>query len=146
LGGGDYRLDSAAASRTYNDLELYLMGLAPASEVGEHFVFVNQDQGLCSGCILHGPTAALSVADVIATHGPRSPAYPDAPRTFHLATIVVSMDRLLTAREMAFYDYFAGRGEATTPLPFTSGFESGTTLPFRVATGGRGTFVTALEP
>jgi hypothetical protein len=146
LGGGDYRLDGAQATQTFNDMELYLMGLVPASQVGEHFVFVNQNQPLCDGCILYGPSATLRVADVIAQHGPRVPAYPDAPRTFRLATIVVSMDRLLTPREMAFLDHFAARGEATQPLPYTLGFSRGTTLPFYLATGGRGSFVTSLAP
>ncbi len=144
LDDGNYRVNWAEASSTYNDMELYLMGLIPASEVGQHAVFVNQNQTRCEGCTLYGPTATLRVEDVIGQYGPRLPAYPDTQRTFNVATIVVSMDRLLTPREMAFYDYFASRGEATEPLKFSLGFSNGTTLPFHLATGGRGSLVTSL--
>lgn len=144
LGDGNYRVDPAPTSLTYNDLELYLMGLIPASEVGVHQVFVNQDQTLCAGCTLHGPTATVRVEDVVARHGPRISAYPEAQRSFRVGTIVVSMERLLTPREMAFYDHFASRGEATEPLPFSEGFWKGTTLPFHLATGERGSLVTSL--
>jgi len=146
LGGGDYRLNEVGEAFVFNDLEMYLLGLASPSEVGEHFVFVNQDQKVCDQCTLEGPTVPLTISDVIAEHGPRVPAYPSAQSTFRVATIVVSTDRLLTAREMAFYDYFTVRGEATEPLRCTEGGHRYTTQPFRLATHGRGTLVTALQP
>jgi len=43
-------------------------------------------------------------------------------------------------------DFFAARGEAQTPLRFSSGHGRGTTLPFALATGGRGTLSTTLGP
>ena len=47
---------------------------------------------------------------------------------------------------MALLDYFAARGESTTPLPFTSGLARGTTKPFFVATRGIGSVDFRLEP
>jgi hypothetical protein len=145
LGSGEYRLMAAEPATSFNDMELYLMGLLPAEAVGPHFVFPDQKQTLCGGCVLRG-AQAVTVADVIAAHGPRVPAYPDAPRDFTMATVVVSTTRPLTPREMAFFDYFAARGEAQQPLSFTSGFGRGTTLPFGPATGGRGSLTTRLGP
>jgi hypothetical protein len=86
----------------------------------------------------------LTVQDVIAAHGPRVPAYPNAPSRFTMATLLVSMDRLLSAREMSFFEFFAARGEATSPVSYSSGFARGTAKPFAVATAGRGTLSTTL--
>jgi hypothetical protein len=140
LGGGEYRLDPGDPGDEYNDLELYLMGLLPASSVGSHVVL--EDKAPCGGCVYKGTT--LTVQDVIAAHGARVPAYPNAPNRFTMATILVSMDRLLSPREMSFFEYMAAHGEATTPVTYSSGFAKGTAKPFVVATGGRGTLVTAL--
>jgi hypothetical protein len=145
LGGGEYRLTAAKPATSFNDMELYLMGLLPAEAVAPHVVFPDQTQTLCEGCVLRG-AQTVTVADVIAAHGPRVPAYPDAPRHFTMATVVVSTTRPLTPREMAFFDYFAARGEAQQPLDYTSGFARGTTLPFGLATGDRGSLTTRLGP
>ena len=84
----------------------------------------------------------LTVGDVIAANGPRVPDAATAPNTFTARTIVVTRGGLLTDREMAFFDYFAARGEATSELPFSLGFEQGMTKPFALATRGLGTLVT----
>jgi hypothetical protein len=68
-----------------------------------------------------------------------------ATRAFHEATIVVSRIQPLSDREMAFFDYFAARGEATTPLPVHSGFLKATQNPFALATQGRATLTTGSE-
>jgi hypothetical protein len=143
LGQDGHRLDRVPHATAFNDMELYLMGLAPPESVGPHQVVIDPEQKLCDGCLVHGPMTTVTAQDVIAAHGPRIPAYPDSPNRFTMATIVVSLDRPLTPREMAFFDYFAARGEATTPLPV---YQQGTRLPFAVTTGGRATLVTALGP
>jgi hypothetical protein len=140
IGGGYYRLDPGGAIDAFNDMELYLMGLAPASQVGPHVLLENKPP--CVGCVYKGTT--LTVQTVVAANGARVPAWPDAPNHFTMATIVASMDRLLTPREMSFFEYFAARGEATVPVPYSSGFAKGMTKPFAVATGGRGTLSTTL--
>jgi hypothetical protein len=141
LGAGEYRLDPAGLADAYNDMELYLMGLAPPESVGPHVVL--EDKAPCAGCVFKGTT--VTVQDVIAAHGPRVPAYPNAPTRFTMATLIVS-DRRLSTREMSFFEYFAARGEATTALPYSSGFARGMAKPFAVATGGRGALSTTLGP
>jgi len=51
----------------------------------------------------------------------------------------------LTAEEMAFFDYMAGRGAARTELTYTSGFSRGLTKPFYLATGGRAALKTRMR-
>jgi hypothetical protein len=145
--GGDYTVRLTSAATHFNDLELYLMGLAPASEVGAHFVFQNQNQSsqLHDGGVLLGPVTPLTINDVIASAGPRVPAYGQAQTSFTLGTIVLSYGRLLTREEMAYFDFMAARGEATTPLRYTSGLAGGTSLPFVLATNGRGHLSTTIR-
>jgi hypothetical protein len=145
-GSGDFQLSGATAIPSFNNLELYFMGLAPASEVGSWVVFTNQQQldQLHAGGILKGPTTTVTIDQLIAADGQRAPAYGAAPTTFREVTVVLSTGRLLTAQEMAFFDHMAARGEARTPLRYVSGFASGTSNPFFVATKGRGQLVTRL--
>jgi hypothetical protein len=145
-GGGDYLLHQTEPARAFNDLELYLMGLIPADAVGSHFVFNDQNQlsQLRDGGVLRGPVTPITIADVVAQDGSRSPSVVDAQKSFRIATIVLSAGRLLSASEIAFFDHMAARGEATSPLMFTAGLERGTTLPFRLATGGRASLTTGV--
>lgn len=140
--GGDYQCNYAGSSLTYNNMELYLMGLVPSSEAGSYVVFTDQNQNC--GTILNGPVQTVTSADVIAQHGARSPAWPSTQSKFRVATIVVSQS-FLSADEMAFLDYFAARGSLTIPVGYTSGFSSGTAWPFYLATGGRGCLVTTID-
>jgi len=146
LGNGEYRMvgDNARLPE-FNDMELYLMGFLPAEAVGLHFAFPDQSQPFCSGCVWRG-AVPVSVEDLIRAHGPRVPPFPNAQTEFAVATIIVSTLRPLSRAEMAFFDHFAARGEATTPQRFSSGFAKGTALPFSLATGGRGSLSTTLGP
>jgi hypothetical protein len=150
LGDGRYRLQAVEGWGEYTDLDLYLMGLLPASQVGPHIVFVNQDQAPQSfgfdGGILEGPVQTVTVNDIISVHGPRIPDVSSSQKSFRVATIVVTRERLLDRDEMALLDYFAARGEAEVPLPFSIGHPKGTTKPFYVATRGLGRLATALSP
>jgi len=84
---------------------------------------------------------ASRIDDLIAANGPRRPAWDGVPKTFRMATLVVSRGRLLTAFEMTYYDRMAARGEATTSL------DGGAfATPFFVNTRGRGILVTRLDP
>jgi len=143
--GGDFPYDVTAVTATtarivdspvtkeFSDFDLYLMGLLPASAVAPGIVV----QGTpCSGCVL--PSSTITINDVIAVNGPRSPDAVSAQKLFDIGVVVISRDRLLTDDEMAILEYFAARGEATTTLPFTAGFARGTTKPFYVATRGLG--------
>jgi hypothetical protein len=144
MGNGDYRAESTDRPTEFNDLELYMLGLAPASEVAAHFVFADQDQSPASG-VLRGPVIPFTIDSLVSRFGARDPAYPDAQSSFRVGTIVLSVGRLLTADEMAYFDHLAARGEATVPLQFTSGLARGTTKPFYVATKQRGRLVTTVR-
>jgi hypothetical protein len=134
------RLTDAPVTKEFNDFDLYLMGLLPASSVAPGIIV----QGTpCSGCVL--PSSTITINDIIAVNGPRIPDANAAKKLFDIAVVVISRDRLLTNDEMLILEYFAARGEATTSLPFTAGFARGTTKPFYVATRGLGRVDLRLE-
>jgi hypothetical protein len=127
------RITDAPVTKEFSDFDLYLMGLLPASAVAPGIIV----QGTpCSGCVL--PSSPITINDVIAINGPRSPDASLAQKLFDVAVVVISRDRLLTDDEMAILEYFAARGESTTSLPFTAGLARGTTKPFYLATRGLG--------
>jgi uncharacterized protein YjdB len=138
LADGTYRLDAQSPFGGFNNLELYLMGLADSSEVENQVVFQNQSQTAQVGSILQGPTTVVTIRDIVSANGLRTPRWAGAPVTFRLASVVVSRGRLLTPMEMANFDLRARRGEATTR--FSDQFEA----PFYVNTKGRGILVTKI--
>lgn len=145
---GTYLLVSNDSTRSFNDLELYLMGLLPSDSVRSHIVFLNQNQRvrIFPNGTLQGTVDNVTIDRIIATEGNRIPAASAAPRQFRLATIVLSRGGLLSRNEMAFFELMASRGELQQPVDYFTGQARGTTLPFAVATGGRGTLSTLLRP
>ena len=156
--GGDYscrlsavptgiQLTAFTGARTFTDLDLYLMGLKPASAVGDHYVWNNAQQGLaqnCLGVVAYSLFSKVTVNDVIASAGPRNPAYPNTQRDFKVAVILLSESKA-SPEAMAFYDWFARRAEARTALDVHQGFYVGTGNPFYVATGGTGTMTSRIR-
>lgn len=142
--GDTYELQCAEAGLEFNDLELYLMGLLPPEDVGEHVVF--DDQAIVRDCGERGTASPLTIDDVLAVHGTRDPPVGEAQTDFRLATIVLSYGSLLDEDELAYFHHMAERGEAREELSFTSGFAFGTTKPFFLATGGRATLSTRIQP
>ncbi|MGZ5492321.1 MAG: hypothetical protein ACXW3E_01855 [Thermoanaerobaculia bacterium] len=127
------RTTSSVVTEEFDDFDLYLMGFIPPSAVAPGIIVQGNP---CAGCVL--PSTSLTIAGVIAANGPRSPDSSAAQKSFRIATVVITRDRLLNDDEMAVLEYFAARGEATTALPYTSGFARGTTKPFYLATRGIG--------
>lgn len=142
--GDEYELRCSEPASEFNDAELYLMGLLPADSVGSHVVFDDQEIELACGS--RGRASTVSIQDVIDAEGPRVPSYDEAENRFRVGTIVLSAGRMLDEREMAFFDRMAARGEAREELWFTSGFSAGMAKPFFLATGGRATLSTEVEP
>ena len=127
------RVNDSTVTGEFTDFDLYLMGFLPPSAVAPGTIV----QGtICNNCVLSSST--LTINDVIATNGARSPDASSSKKFFRIATVVISRDRLLNDDEMAILDYFAARGESDVALPFTSGLARGTTKPFNVATRGIG--------
>jgi hypothetical protein len=133
-GNGMYRVTSRAGTKEFCDFDLYLMCLLPASQVAPGVVL---EGTTCTDCTMAGTT--ITVQDIIATHGPRLPDTSTSKKSFRVGTVVISRDRLLNDDEMALLEYFAARGEATAPLPYSAGLVKGTTKPFYVATRGLAT-------
>jgi hypothetical protein len=156
--GGDYscrlsavptgiQLTPFTGARTFTDLDLYLMGLKPASAVADHYVWNNAQQGMtqnCLGVVAYSLFSKVTVNDVIASAGQRNPAYPNAQRDFKLAVILLTESKA-SPEAMAFYDWFARRAEARTTLDVHQGFYVGTGNPFYVATSGAGTLTSRIR-
>ena len=135
---GDYFLYPTPTGDDFTSMELYLMGLIPASEAGGFAVLENQYQQVCSRCVVKGPLIDFHVNHLIAVNGPRVPDFSKSRKNFKAATIIVSNDRLLTPREIRFFDHMAARGEGFGELPYSSGFVTGSAKPFRNATFEKG--------
>jgi hypothetical protein len=143
-----YSLSLSDVPRSFNDLELYLMGLLPPDSVRQHLVFLNQNQRnqVRPGGVLLGPVDTITASRWIALQGVRQPAYPNAPRQFPIVTIVLSRNGLLSRDELSFFDHMAARGERQEGQSYFNGALRSITLPFYVATGGRGSLITTLLP
>ncbi|MBK9604922.1 MAG: hypothetical protein IPO58_00200 [Betaproteobacteria bacterium] len=123
--GGDYscrltsiptgvQLTAFSGARSFSDLDLYLMGLKSAAQVADHYVWKDQQAAMtqnCLGVANYAQFNKVTINDVIAVAGPRSPAYPAAQRDFKVAVIVLS-DAKITPEAMAYTDYFAQRADA----------------------------------
>jgi uncharacterized protein (TIGR03437 family) len=141
---GGYSVSFALGVQTFNDMDLYFMGLMPASEVRSQFVITDPakvTEAIQRSCAMGRLSASqiqnLSIADVIALNGPRVPAFPNTQRDFRVATILVTRDAPLSDDEMAFYDHFARRVEAKVTMPVNAGRLTAFTNPWAVTTQGR---------
>lgn len=154
--GGDYnctltpvaaglQMGQAPAPRVFKDLDLYLMGLLPSSQVATHYVFANQSTAAsvpCTGTLPYGMFNAITINDVIALAGARNPPYP-AKTDFTVAVIVVS-DALLSPEGMALYDWFARRAEARDAVQAHVGLVTVPSAPFYLQTGTRATLASRI--
>ncbi|MCP4201273.1 MAG: hypothetical protein GY769_04990 [bacterium] len=93
----------------FHPLQLYAMGLLEPEEVPP--VLLRKKQGgprfPSSGRKMKGPYLEVTIDDVIAHYGERSGSVP--PRIWRRANIVVSPERLLSARDLRWYNFFAKR-------------------------------------
>ncbi|MGQ0562707.1 MAG: hypothetical protein ACT443_12635 [Gemmatimonadota bacterium] len=143
---GTYSVSVTATPRSFNSLELYLMGLLAPDSVRAHVVFANQNQRaeLRRGGTLSGGVDSVTIGEIIAREGSRVPRAADAPRSFRMATIVLSRGGLLSRDELAFFEHVAARGEQRVQLFYSDGFVRTFTLPFFLATGRRASLTTRL--
>jgi len=144
---GGVRLQPDDNPKTFTDFDLYMMGLVAEQEVGEHIVFDDQNDPTirqCNGQLYTGPITRVHASDVVAAFGPRIPNVATSPKSFRVATVVISSDGLLSPEAMAFYTFFAKRAEATQALATHIGLAKGLSNPFVTATGNRANLVAAL--
>ena len=142
LGGNSYTLVADPPSGVFTPLDLYLMGFIGPREVPNFVILDPVTQPLIGGTTVTGTTMGISqVIDVV---GARVPNAASSPKHFRMATVLVTRTGALTDRELAFFDAFAARGEATAPLPYSSGLLKGTAYPFPIATNGLGGLDTSM--
>ena len=136
---GGIRLTPRNGPPVFTDLDLYLMGMLPASQVAEQIVFAEQNKALalpCNNQLFTGPVTRIAISDIVNTFGTRVPDSINAPKNFKVATILVSKDRLLSEDEMAFFNFFARRAEETKEIAVHVGLLRGSTKPFVISTRG----------
>lgn len=146
LEGNDIEPESANRFRTvetvtrYSMLDLYLMGLAPASEVSPFFLITGAAANLFGepldhestprvGVTITGTQTNLTIDDIVRGMGPREPGFDVAPSTFRHAWVLLTrggepptsadIAQLQEARE-AFLAFFRertlGRGNLVTEI------------------------------
>lgn len=93
---GNGTFTTVAATDGFSPLDLYVMGLIPASDVPDMFYIADSDVDPSSapaiGTIIHGSRENISINDIIRAEGPRVPASAAAPKVFRMAFILVTKD------------------------------------------------------
>jgi hypothetical protein len=141
---GGARLAQQFDPPVFTDLDLYLMGLLPASQVGPHVVFPRGTPSsdlfnACAGGTWSGTLETVTIADIVRQAGPRVPDAAHSPHSFRVATIIVSPDGLLSRDVMSFYSFFVRRAAVTEEVLCHIGFAKGMAKPFYLSTRGLGT-------
>ena len=135
------RLTPRNGPPVFTDLDLYLMGMLPASQVAEHIVFADQNLARtlpCNNQLFTGEVTRVSITDIVNAFGARVPNSINAPKNFKVATILVSKNGLLGEDEMAFFNFFSRRAEETKEVAAHVGLVKDTTKPFVISTRGLG--------
>ncbi len=142
-GDGTYSAISSGFTSTWRlpPVELYLMGLAQASEVPPILVSETAPLAFGYGSRFLGPFRQVTAAQIQQAAGPRVPGPGLAQSDFHAAYVVTTPGRLLTQTEMTAFDrisrLFTG---ALQPRP-------GNNRPtFAEITAGRATLETSVLP
>lgn len=145
--GTSYRLTTQSSTNTgiFNDWELYLMGLIPASEVkNQAIVFKDQSKYPTNFVYPKTDFNIYTINDYIAQMGSRVPDFTQSQKQFTMATIVVS-EKLLSEDEMAYLNHNLKRAETNVAVEIRSGLTMTLAKPFRLATGDRATMRTLLN-
>ena len=78
----------------YSHLDLYLMGIIPASEVPDFFILRNLvavGKDAKGNPTYRGDKVKITIQDVIAANGPRTPPYEQARRQFNTGIVAIVM-------------------------------------------------------
>jgi hypothetical protein len=143
---GGYNLSDLNAPNFpfFNQWELYLMGLIPKTEVTtDALIFNNQTTYPVNGFYPNSAFSTYNINSLVTTLGERVPNSAASQKQYRAATIIIS-DALLSASEMAYYDFMTRRADMTTSVPATDGLSKKGGTPFYLATGGRATLSTCL--
>jgi hypothetical protein len=128
----------------FNQWELYLMGLIPKTEVTtDALIFNDQMTYPVNGFYANSAFSTYNINSLVTTLGERVPNSAASQKQYRAATLIIS-DDLLSASEMAYYDFMTRRADMTTSVPATDGFSQKKGTPFYLATGARATLSTCL--
>jgi uncharacterized protein (TIGR03437 family) len=111
---GNGTFSTAGRQLVDGDLELYVAGLLPPSQVNPVYV-ASGTVPICDvGRAVPGPYRKVTVDDVVRVHGPRVPAWDGKTKNYRYALVVTSQNRLLTPLEMTYYGRIAQLWEGST--------------------------------
>ncbi len=141
--GGDFTIVEKSVGE-YSDLELYLMGLEPASAVpNQYCVLKLVDPEQIGNTIPFSTTTSVAMTDIMGVYGTRSPSSTTSQKSFRVLFVWLSENQP-TSAELALHDdiasFYASSAVGETnasvfpPLPY----------PFAAATKGNGTLTTAV--
>jgi hypothetical protein len=141
-GGGTFLVDHFSEAGNdwnttrFSPIELYLMGLIPPADVAPIPVLADIEvlANDADGLELRATRTTVTIDDIVATHGARTPASADARKDF-AALFVIFSDRDLSAAELGLINHIAAAYEEPSVAYGIS---------FADATGGRGTMTTEL--
>lgn len=142
-----YDIERTPAPIHYHPIERYSMGAVGADQVPEFRVFVDQAQFNPDYAIspnvrtrVQGETRLVSISEIIRAHGSR---IGPAPTLWRRATVLVSRDRLISQREMDYWNFLAQRlaDRNHGVRPTAEGY-----VPFRAATNDAVTLTTTIQP
>ena len=145
VGNDCYHAYNVGYTSKYSDLEMYLMGLVPYTDVSFPIETIQNPVWSNSGnCTWTSTDGLLNVtsADFLASMGPRDPVWSAEQHDFEAGMIVLSRG-LLTPKEMSYYQWQMQQNEMLIgdPNRVTSGWS---TYNFNEATDGNGTLTTKL--
>lgn len=143
---GTVRVLGSAAPREFTDMDLYMMGLAPADAVGTHYVVTDAARAAAAqngcgavGTLQPGQFQTVNAQTVVGAYGARTPAAGAAQKDFKALTVVVSRDGLLSREEMAYFEAMSRRAEERGLVPRNVGLAANFSNAWYPATGGRST-------
>ncbi|GGD41820.1 hypothetical protein GCM10011514_02260 [Emticicia aquatilis] len=145
--GNSYRLvaKNKAEDDIFNEWELYLMGLIPASEVkSQAIIFKDQSKYPLGSIYPKTDFNYYTINDFIAQMGNRVPDFTQSQKQFTMATIVVS-EKLLSDDEMAYLNHNLKRAESNVAVEIRNGLTMSLAKPFRLATRDKATMRTLLN-
>jgi hypothetical protein len=152
LVAGGVSTTAEAQQKQFNFYELYLMGLASASELPSTFVFSDPVAALaatsgnfCTGQVLTLATTPIDAGSIVTSNGARVPSSVTSQKSFNVLNVVISGERLLDAVELRFFSELARRGEVTEDLLVAEGLVSEVISTFYGATRGRAQLDTRVD-
>ena len=110
---GGWKIERTPAPAVFHPFTQYAMGILPKERIPEIAVFEKQDQfGTTTqpaiGADVTGPAKTATIYSIIGMLGEREGP---TPSEWRRATIVVSRNRLLTQREMDYWNFYVQRSE-----------------------------------